>query len=1099
VGNKPAPSALAAGEKGSYPSVEAAAIAGLRSIPKGGSNEVGGGVLLNQQNGQYAFTQPVGQSNGYHFGAAVQVPQGWQLQGIYHTHPSGPSSTHFSSDDVNMANQLKVPSYILPADDDTIRRLDPGKQPDHSAFNPSQSYSYGATVKEPQSSPALTSASASPTTSAAPAPPPPTVVPISGSSPDANDSDSWVPPEVSDSSWAPPEVSAPTWADRIKNVGGLAEAGLHAASTIPASLGGGLTYAGTLAATGDPSAAAAVQESTQNALTYQPRSQAGQNITSSVGASVAPVANAAGELAEKVGQGTAEETGSPLLGAAEKAGLYAIPMLIGGGGARGLKSELPATEATPGVEPTAPKGPGGFTREEFAPKPAAVAPEAVQEPPAAATPPQPSAPRTPVAGKPHIRPKAQPAAEPTPEAAPAQPAPPAAPSAAPDATGAPPPDVHDPNFFPAPDNQDLKSAPASPEEQTARQAAVERGAPTLPQVRDSAVTNDYQAQGRDWTGKQAGDPTATAQIAAEGQALHSEANRVSSETGGQMGVGESADTARGKAYQDWHDTTVDALNKHINAAYAAEDAQARGIATPGSNLKGVLTDDSLIDSANAGSARSSTVALGQKMGVDLTNPHAPMNAWQVEQLRKHANTIYPNAPRFAQAIKNAADADLPAGAYQNARALRTLKGQMFDNRDGINQLGASKDIDPATGKPRPENRPVKAPDVMKTIERMDPDQVRHIVGTMKDSSTILDRLGDHQAARAVTDKAYNAAQQLQSHFTERWTDEASKGGGWNTRRAHQYLRNNQETLSAVMSPDQMHQIRNVSNAANVLDLDKRYKGAFAQFTTGSHWLRQRLGRTAEGVLTDLIPMGNTIGEMTGLSEKARQVLGGPASGKPPKDFTRPLGQRIPKQGGYIGNPEKLPPVTHEIDDDGAHVVRSANGETRAFDKGDDIQIAGTKTNAGATGGGEGVARLQKLAQLAHDRGGRLLSDDAVSKPALGTYAVLKHLGYDVQEHPYQTTGSGGRVAWQGAGSKEPVFSVGPRALRAASGKNAVRPAAGMTMEDHFNANGTPAAMGPGGKPAKVPLGLRIGGGRQAGAVGDLGAARRAARIKPEHS
>ena len=280
------------------------------------------------------------------------------------------------------------------------------------------------------------------------------------------------------------------------------------------------------------------------------------------------------------------------------------------------------------------------------------------------------------------------------------------------------------------------------------------------------------------------------------------------------------------------------------------------------------------------------------MGVDLTDPK-PMNAYQLENLRKHANAVYSSAPRFAQGVKNAVDADLPAGAYVRARRLQQIKSDMFDNRDGINQLGPSKDINPETKLPRPENRPVQAPDVMKKIEGMDPGQVEHITNTMKRSASVLKALGDDNAATTVADKALKAAQAVQSHFTERWIEEAEKGGGWNTRRANQFLRANQETLGRVLSPEQMHQIRNVNSAANVLDMDKRYKGAFAQFATGAGWSRQGVGRAAEGLLSDLAPPGmNTLGELSGASQWIRDKLGGAGVAKAPENFTRPLGQTI---------------------------------------------------------------------------------------------------------------------------------------------------------------------------------------------------------------
>jgi hypothetical protein len=754
---------------------------------------------------------------------------------------------------------------------------------------------------------------------------------------------------------------------------------------------------------------------------YQPATKSGKAVTEAAGNAIMAPANAVANAAE-----------APLSDAARQSVEEAL------GDVNRTAAIAPVLGLTPGG---AAAGPGGANDTAPPRAPVDAAREAAHAP---APPPDSAGPNpahyAPQPPKPKITPKAGESAQaaaarqgiqtppPEPTAQPAAPAaaPPAA--AAPDRAGNPAPDVHDPGFFPAPDNLGAKSGPVAPEQQVARQAAVERGAPTLPQVRDSAITNDYNDQGRDWTGRQAGDPAAVAQTATEAAALHNEAGRISAETGGQQGTGEAADRVRGQAYQDWHDTTTDALDKHISAAYAAEDTAAKQIASPGSNLKGVLTNDSLIDSADASHVRNSVVALGKSMGVDLTDPNSTMNAFQIEQLRKHANSVYGNAPRFAQAVKNAADADLPSGAYVNARKLRQVKADMFENRDGINQLGQSTDKDPATGRPRPENRPVKVPDVMKKIEGMDPGQVQHIHNTMKRSASVLEALGDHDTAVKVGDKAYKAAQQMQSHFTSRWIDEAEKGGGWNTRRANQFLRGNQESLNAVLSPEQMHQIRNVSEAANVLDLDKGYKGAFAQFRTGASWIRKKLGRTAEGLITDALPFGNTIGELSGGPEHLRNLLGGTNKAEAPKNFTRPLGATIAggKQRGAIGDltRAKLPAVEHNYDPaTREHTVTSANGQTQARQRGNDVQIFDTKTNPEATGKGEATARAVALADRAHSQGGNLISDTQVSPSAAKVYPALKHLGYDVKKNPNVSESSSGILR---STDTRPVFTVGPR-------------------------------------------------------------------------
>lgn len=74
--------------------------------------------------------------------------------------------------------------------------------------------------------------------------------------------------------------NAPSWADAAHGAANVFKGGtesvLHSATGAVGALGGGLTYLGTLAASRDPDAAKAVQEATENALTYQPRTEEGK-------------------------------------------------------------------------------------------------------------------------------------------------------------------------------------------------------------------------------------------------------------------------------------------------------------------------------------------------------------------------------------------------------------------------------------------------------------------------------------------------------------------------------------------------------------------------------------------------------------------------------------------------------------------------------------------------------------------------------------------------------------------------------------------------------------------------------------------------------
>jgi hypothetical protein len=91
-----------------------------------------------------------------------------------------------------------------------------------------------------------------------------------------------------------------------------------------AALGGGLTYVGTLAATRDPEAAKAVKEETERKLTYEPKSQAGKEITANLERPFQKLAQGADVAGRKV----AEVTGSPALGAAANTVIQSAPAAL---------------------------------------------------------------------------------------------------------------------------------------------------------------------------------------------------------------------------------------------------------------------------------------------------------------------------------------------------------------------------------------------------------------------------------------------------------------------------------------------------------------------------------------------------------------------------------------------------------------------------------------------------------------------------------------------------------------------------------------------------------------------------------------------------
>jgi hypothetical protein len=120
----------------------------------------------------------------------------------------------------------------------------------------------------------------------------------------------------------------------------IGETAANLATGAASGLIGGLVYLGGLA-TGDADKAKAMQEATQSALTYHPRSKYGK-------AAVKGISTALDYAVEKpseyLGNKTAELTGSPALGAAVKTGIQAIPLALGPKVLKGAGVESTAAE-----------------------------------------------------------------------------------------------------------------------------------------------------------------------------------------------------------------------------------------------------------------------------------------------------------------------------------------------------------------------------------------------------------------------------------------------------------------------------------------------------------------------------------------------------------------------------------------------------------------------------------------------------------------------------------------------------------------------------------------------------------------------------------
>lgn len=109
-----------------YDDLPSAARAALRGIKAIDGEQAG--AILKDPSGKYYATTPITSAQHDHFDFGVGVQKGWSLAGIYHTHPGNDDAgQYFSPDDLNVAHQLNVPSYIRFLKDDSIRSYTPGK------------------------------------------------------------------------------------------------------------------------------------------------------------------------------------------------------------------------------------------------------------------------------------------------------------------------------------------------------------------------------------------------------------------------------------------------------------------------------------------------------------------------------------------------------------------------------------------------------------------------------------------------------------------------------------------------------------------------------------------------------------------------------------------------------------------------------------------------------------------------------------------------------------------------------------------------------------------------------------------------------------
>jgi hypothetical protein len=588
----------------------------------------------------------------------------------------------------------------------------------------------------------------------------------------------------------------------------------------------------TLIQTGDVdkalSSGADAVHSTQDSLTYQPRTQQGQQMVEQFGSNWNPAAwipNAAAYVGDKAG-GYLADKGAPRAGAIVNGLANAAPYLLPEA-PKAIRSlinvgkDAPQVRIDPALDPMPPKpryklengepvlvkqptpGPQPVPAGAQAVSQSTAAPAAMADTAAAAAPARmpPPAPTTPEA--------IQAVAEKAPAALF-----PDTPTTAPQG-----------KFTPA---EQLQRA------QILKSVGIE-------DVRKSAIEGDGTAGATDFQTTKLESPagrTMKAIITGERQALINHADTLIEKTGGTAGVDQPALYNRGNTIISPLDKLSDYFDGKARELYSAADERAQGVPVDLGSFSASLGDQSLITQPSHPLLQNAVRAKAQQIGMSVAEDGAISGtAKQAEVLRKFLNTQGKGSnASVANALKESLDNDVMSSGgqdlYTQARALWQQKKATLDNPDGIAKLLQEEGV----------NRAVPKEMIAPKLVRMPVDQFGHIVQTLKN------------VPPEIQPAAQSALNEIKAQFAnELHAIGANQAGQWNAKGVTKYLQNNAARMSQVFSPEEIASFRNLNDAGHILAKDQSYPGAAVQ----AHNL------VTQGVMHGLPTMGAAAGGAVG--------------------------------------------------------------------------------------------------------------------------------------------------------------------------------------------------------------------------------------------
>jgi hypothetical protein len=340
--------------------------------------------------------------------------------------------------------------------------------------------------------------------------------------------------------------------------------------------------------------------------------------------------------------------------------------------------------------------------------------------------------------------------------------------------------------------------------------------------RGSAIAGDKFMAGTEYQQSKLDTPQGEvmrAQLAKEQDALKNFGQSLVQNTGATA----AAPEAVGQSIRAPLQGLSDHYDNAIGALYQTADQQAAGLPTVQPTTFGKLLDTNSVFEGKAENSqlRRGITAYAREQGIiDSDGAVQPITVKTAEGLRKYLNGEWtPQSSGLIGRIKEALDTDVTKAAgtdtYAAARALHAERKNTLDNPNGISSLLNQNG-------PNGINQAVPDEKVAPKMIAMPTNQFSHVIDTLNSLPPEL----APQGAQAISEVKGALAQKIYQAGDSGGTQNGPSA--WNAAKVTKALNANAPKMALVFTPDEIAQFQALNRAGHILQTPSAYPGAAVQ-------------------------------------------------------------------------------------------------------------------------------------------------------------------------------------------------------------------------------------------------------------------------------